>query len=249
MIYIEWCKYGGFKLTVDFNKLDKKSVSKIIIDQITEAIIKRQYRPGDKLPTEFELCEMFGVGRNSVREAIKILESYGVVEIRRAEGTFIRSGFSEQLIQPLLYSIILAQDDSLQSLKEFRQLIDVGVTEMVIDKADEKGLKKLKFAYDNMKNKVTTRDIEAIVVADNMFHDVMFEIADNSLIRELGLMTRRLTGGMIRTTVANILRLGEVDNWLKAHEDIVGLVERKDYLGINKVTKESYFYDKNVLDE
>src|SRR3712207_1238897 len=171
MIYIEWCKYGGFKLTVDFNKLDKKSVSKIIIDQITEAIIKRQYRPGDKLPTEFELCEMFGVGRNSVRVAIKILESYGVVEIRRAERTFIRSGFSEQLIQPLLYSIILAQDDSLQSLKEFRQLIDVGVTEMVIDKADEEGLKKLKFAYDNMKNKVTTRDIEAIVVADNMFHD------------------------------------------------------------------------------
>ena len=44
-----------------------------ITDQITNAIINGEFKPGDKNPTEVELCESFGVGRNSVREAIKVL--------------------------------------------------------------------------------------------------------------------------------------------------------------------------------
>ena len=61
--------------------LANKSVVERVVDQITNAIINGELLPGDKLPTEPELCETFNVGRNSVREAIKILEAYGVVEI------------------------------------------------------------------------------------------------------------------------------------------------------------------------
>ena len=69
--------------------LQNKSVVENIIDKIISAIIAGELAPGDQLPTEIELCRDLGVGRNSVREAIKKLEAYGVVYIKRAEGTFV----------------------------------------------------------------------------------------------------------------------------------------------------------------
>ena len=66
-----------------------KSVVEQIVDNITNAIINGELKPGDKIPTENELCTSMGVGRNSVREAIKILGAYGVINIKRAEGTFV----------------------------------------------------------------------------------------------------------------------------------------------------------------
>ena len=66
--------------------ISTKSVVQQVIDRLTDAMLHKELRPGDKIPTEMELSESFGIGRNSVREAIKILVSYGVLEIRRPEG-------------------------------------------------------------------------------------------------------------------------------------------------------------------
>lgn len=73
-----------------FKKIKNKSVVKTVVDSITKAIINGELRPGDKIPTEMELADSFGVGRNSIREAIKILVYYGILEIRRAEGTIAK---------------------------------------------------------------------------------------------------------------------------------------------------------------
>lgn len=73
-----------------FKKIKNKSVVQTVVDSITKAIINGELRPGDKIPTEMELADSFGVGRNSIREAIKILVYYGILEIRRAEGTIAK---------------------------------------------------------------------------------------------------------------------------------------------------------------
>ena len=54
-----------------FKKIKNKSVVQTVVDSITKAIISGELKPGDKIPTEMELAESFGVGRNSIREAIK----------------------------------------------------------------------------------------------------------------------------------------------------------------------------------
>lgn len=68
-----------------------------VADDIVRTIIGKELKPGDKLPNEFDLASKLGVGRSTVREAIKILVSRNVVEIRRGAGTFVstRSGVSE----------------------------------------------------------------------------------------------------------------------------------------------------------
>lgn len=89
-------------------KIGTDSVVQRVLDQITQWIIAGKLAPGDQIPTEFELSQSLGVSRNSVREAIKILVYLGVLEIRRAEGTFVCSGASVRMFNPLLYQIILS---------------------------------------------------------------------------------------------------------------------------------------------
>ncbi len=74
-----------------------KPLTEQVADDIVRTIIGEEFKPGDKLPNEFELASRLGVGRSTVREAIKTLVSRNVLEIRRGAGTFVsdRSGVSE----------------------------------------------------------------------------------------------------------------------------------------------------------
>ena len=67
--------------------IDNSSIVDKIIDRIVKAISTGQFKVGEKLPSEFELMEELNVGRNSLREAMKILSALGVVAIRRGDGT------------------------------------------------------------------------------------------------------------------------------------------------------------------
>ena len=63
--------------------LKKESVVQSVINRLTEGMRTGELKPGDKIPTEPELAESFGVARSSIREAIKILTYLGVLESRR----------------------------------------------------------------------------------------------------------------------------------------------------------------------
>ena len=92
--------------------VSNESVVQQVINKITDAIMAGEFKPGDKLPTEMEMISLFKVSRNSLRSAIQTLRAYGVVEVRRPEGTFVCSDFSPQILNPMLYSIILHEEES-----------------------------------------------------------------------------------------------------------------------------------------
>ena len=93
----------------DMPLMKSGSVVEQVKDWIIEQLIRGTLRPGDRLPTEAELCAQLGASRNSVREAVKQLEAYGVVYIKRADGTFVTEGFQPRMLSPVLYSILLRQ--------------------------------------------------------------------------------------------------------------------------------------------
>ena len=72
-----------------FAELPKGSISEIIIQRITDALIRGELKPGDQIPIEVEFSEKLKVSRNAVREAVKGLVAFGVLEIKRLEGTFV----------------------------------------------------------------------------------------------------------------------------------------------------------------
>lgn len=117
-------------------KINRSSVVQRVIDRLTQAMLSGELKPGDKIPTEMELSEQLGVARNSIREAIKILVYIGVLEIKRAEGTFVCNGFSESLIDPMIYGIILNQQNE-QELHELRAMVETGVMRLAVEKCSE----------------------------------------------------------------------------------------------------------------
>lgn len=124
-------------------KLNNESVVQRVINCLTDAMINKELRPGDKIPTELELSETLGVGRNSIREAIKILVYLGVLEIRRAEGTFVCEGFTESMIDPMIYGIILDKADSYDNLMELREMMESGVVRLAMTKYTEEDMHNL----------------------------------------------------------------------------------------------------------
>ena len=72
-------------------KLERKTLTEIAQEELRQAITGGTFQPGSQLPTEAELCEMLGVSRTVVREALRVLENDGLVARRHGIGTFVRN--------------------------------------------------------------------------------------------------------------------------------------------------------------
>ncbi|WP_251025844.1 GntR family transcriptional regulator [Bacillus sp. ISL-47] len=123
-------------------------------------------KPGDRLPSERELSERLGVGRSSVREALRALELLGLIETRRGEGTFIRDFRGNQLVQ-LLSTFILQDQKAIRDVKETKFLIELDCLWLIIQKAEKDQL--LKFRDWALKSEYTDDEffLEVVTLADN----------------------------------------------------------------------------------
>lgn len=224
-------------------KVSSESVVQQVINALTDAMINRELRPGDKIPTEAEMAENMGVGRNSIREAIKILVYLGVLEIRRAEGTFVCEGFSESMIDPMIYGIILDKGDSYENLMELREMIEVGVLQLAMAKVQEEELKSLKEKLGHMKTAIEagSENVENAFWADNEFHDAICNIGKNPLVNKINQVVRVLTYSMRFTTVETMIKTGRGQELYEAHQKIYEMIENKVTDNLNMAVRKTYF--------
>lgn len=228
---------------VMFKKIKSKSVVQTVVDSITKAIIAGELKPGDKIPTELELAESFGVGRNSIREAIKILVYYGVLEIRRAEGTFVCNGFNKIMIDPMVYGVILHQSQDYVNLMELREMMEVGVTRLAIDKYDVNDLEKLHEKLGNLKEEIDKGpgNVENVFIADNIFHDTVSEMGHNPIVDRINNVVREMTYEMRYRSVKNMLESGRGQELYEAHEKIYKKILDRDLSNLNRDISRTYF--------
>ncbi|MBT2689354.1 FadR family transcriptional regulator [Bacillus sp. ISL-47] len=137
-----------------------------IVKQLRSMIEHDGLKPGDRLPSERELSERLGVGRSSVREALRALELLGLIETRRGEGTFIRDFRGNQLVQ-LLSTFILQDQKAIRDVKETKFLIELDCLWLIIQKAEKDQL--LKFRDWALKSEYTDDEffLEVVTLADN----------------------------------------------------------------------------------
>lgn len=127
-----------------FSRVSLGRISEVIVEQIRLLMRQGQLKPGDRLPPERDLCERFGVSRVTVREALRMLESSGLVEIRVGArgGAFVTIPSSnrvgEGLSDLLTLSVISAAD-----VTEVRLILEVGIVPLVCERATEEDLAAL----------------------------------------------------------------------------------------------------------
>lgn len=227
-------------------KIKNTSVVQQVIDCITDAILRKELRPGDRIPPEQELVEELGVARNSIREAIKILQHIGVLEIRRAEGTFVRDGFSESLIDPMVYGIILNQSDSFEQLMELRKMIETGVIRLAISKKTPESLKHLEECLIDLQREARKPDYDVARTfeADNQFHKAIMDIANNEMVEKINNVVLTLTNSVRYETTKNMIENGRVDEFLGAHEKMYQIMVSSDVDELTEIVSNTYFLEK-----
>jgi len=145
-------------------------------------IVDQGLRPGDALPSEGELARQLGVGRNSVREGVKALESLGVVEVRRGAGVFVRA-FS---LGPLLDNLPHALGEGLravQDILQIRQALELSLIDSALAATTEAHLAELRAITAAMQLKaVRGQDFAA---EDRAFHRALFAPLGNAMLLSL----------------------------------------------------------------
>ena len=235
-------------ISIYLKSLKSESVVQRVINCLTDAMVNKELKPGDKLPTEPELAAAFGVARTSVREATKILTYMGVLESRRSEGTFVASGFQESMIDPMVYGIILNQGEDFQSLIELRELTEVGILRLAIKKQSREGLDLIRQRLEEFEAAAAREGdvLEAVFQADNNFHDAVSALCQNSLVDKINRVVRMLTYAVRHDTVETMLTTGRVHELIQAHWRIYEVLSDKTEAGLEEIIHNTYFLDANA---
>lgn len=212
-----------------FAELPKGSLSDIIVDRITNALISGELKPGDRIPTETEFSEKLGVGRNAVREAIKVLVAFGVLEIRRSSGTYVVDHYNSSLLNPMIYGLILS-DHSMEELLDVKIAISNSVMYLAMKAATQDEvdhLRELGEAFRaNMNN--PDSDDDTCYRASLAFNEYLGLVSHNPMLDQLDGIVRKIASFTRHKAIEKSRALGEPDllpaNYLKE----VDLIEEGD---------------------
>ena len=179
---------------MEVQKIKQKTVVEQVMEQIKELIANGRFKVGDRIPTEKELSEMFGVGRSSIREAIKIFNYLGILESNTARGTYVcdRTSISTEALS---WAVLLGKDE-MYDLLDVRGAIELWSTIILTEKYQkdpesvQKHLLELEKELAQMKKAADMSNHERIVEADYHFHYAIIKGSGNPILISMYEMLR-----------------------------------------------------------
>ena len=170
-------------------------MSDAIVDQIIDLISRRVLRPGDRLPSERELCRRFDVGRSSVREALRSLSVMGVLDGRVGDGTFV-SDDDRYLERTLQLGGMLLDPKRVEDLIETRLMLESHTAYWAASRAAAENLAAMEVTQEGMA--AALEDSEHFLAHDLRFHLEVARATQNTILSSLVTMTRRYLQEWIR---------------------------------------------------
>lgn len=203
-----------------------------IISLFKSKIISGELHPGDRLPTETEMVEQLGISRTPVREAIKILEAIGIIEIKRGEGMFLRQTVSELNLNPLILSLIL-QSGNIDKLIEFRQYFEHMIIELAWRRCTGRDYEDLTAIYNRQ---ISSKNLDAAewVELDLEFHYRILEITQNPFVREVG----RTVYALYQSKMESIARQAGPEHTLLTHKLYLKVIRDQDGKDFEKLKQQ-----------
>jgi DNA-binding FadR family transcriptional regulator len=147
-----------------------------VIERIRGLVADGTYRVGDRLPSEGELGALFGVGRSTVREAVRVLASRGLVDVRHGEGTFVasytlRESFEERLGRAALHDIY-----------EVRLFLELALSELATQRRDARDIAAMRACLKKRAQAIRAGDVARYAEADFAFHLAVAKAAKNDAL-------------------------------------------------------------------
>ncbi|MCK4259174.1 MAG: FadR family transcriptional regulator [Halanaerobiales bacterium] len=197
-----------------FEKLKKPLIYEKIMEQIKESVLKGELKPGDRLPSERKMTEMFGTSRMSLREALKSLSVLGLIESNPGEGYYISQSYDRGLSSLNLMSFYL--EDVRFSVLETRLIIEPEAIKLAVERITPEQLIELEKCVEEMLQRL--EESKPYLEPDEKFHIIIFEATQNvvliNMIKTLGQIIVEIPKGK--------------ESSAKDHKDILEAVKVKD---------------------
>lgn len=222
-----------------FEKMNKKLLGSQVEEELMNYILEEPIEIGQKIPNEFELAEMFGVGRSTIREAVKSLVSKGVLEVRRGSGTFVISTNSLEN-DPLGLSKLHDKYKLALELFEVRLMLEPEIAAMAAEYATEEDRQQLEQlcndverVYRNGKNHIS-KDIE--------FHTCIARCSKNRVVENLIPIINTAV-----MTFANLTHRTLMQETLDTHRAITDAILNRDSIGARCAMMMHLTYNRQAL--
>ncbi len=198
-------------------------VAKQVIDSIKESIINGRFEVGEKLPPEVKLCEMLGVSRSSVREALQALQVEGYVELIPGRGAFVRDNQSHDYNTVRKWFIETAP--TLEDYTEVREAIEPLAVRMAIQRGNDAELEVLLRIHGDFIAAEAENNVTLMASLDEQFHSQIMLMSHNVLLEKINTL---LNHELKKYRVMSISVKEHSDNTIREHELICESIRKKD---------------------
>lgn len=160
--------------------IQKKSLAEEVATRLQQQISGGEYKIGEKLPIEPELMKAFGVGRSTVREAIKILSNSGLLRVQQGVGTFVNKTSSDN--EPMDHRLKRAK---IQDLDEIRQMLEMKIAEKASLQRTQEDIEQIEIHLAERNQMGNAGMLKECIEADINFHVAIARASKNDILLDL----------------------------------------------------------------
>lgn len=195
-----------------------------VVEQLKERIISGEYKSGDQLPPEGALCDLFGVSRITVREALKKLNMMGLVEIKQGKGTFVKTVDLGLFMKPL-FQLIDFEEIDVEAIYTAREYIEGGTAYLAASGRTEFELTVLKNILQGIRQSIVEQDAVKLYEYDQAFHMEVAKAAHNPILLSILQPLEEIDTACVKRFDKYLMT---IENCYKEHYDIFKAIEAKD---------------------
>jgi len=208
--------------------IKKTRIAEEVADRIRVLMLDGTFSAGDPLPSERHLAERFGVSRGSIRDALRTLETIGLVETRHGQGTFPLELSVDRLVAPLA-SVMSYRADLQDELLDVRRMFEPAVARVAALRASEEDLSDLQRILDTQRLKLKAG--QSAISEDTAFHAILARATRNRVVMSI---MATLNDLLVDSRTNSLLQKGRPARSIDGHEAVVAALRRRDAEGASQ---------------
>ena len=203
--------------------IERVSVTDEVAKRIKAEILGGRYRQGDRLATEKELSEELGVGRSTVREALRMLKAYGFIQIQQGRGAFVLKTVEDS--EPKIRDWFAEHEYDLRDLMEIRFAFEPLAVKLAVARAGEDEVRKIGEALSVFETATVDGTAIDLAESDALFHSLIIEASHNRL---LSMISGKLDAVFEEYRLRSFSMKENVKNALQPHRNIFRAIQERN---------------------
>ncbi|HQD05808.1 MAG TPA: FadR/GntR family transcriptional regulator, partial [Bacillota bacterium] len=172
----------------NMEKIVRQKLYEQVAKRLQEAIVKGRYKVGEKLPSERNLAERFGVNRLAVREALRTLETRGMVKTYPGEGTFVTNSTVTPVLPETLIRLFTEDHLEIKAVDELlliRRYLEIAIIKNINLKNIDELVRQLDYILDFYSSAVQAGDREKVAVYDEQYHLALARAGEGKVLSSI----------------------------------------------------------------